>query len=60
MIPPVHLREIPDEITKDGRRIVMDRRVKVLSYNEGVSGAELNFLPSFDRKTKQLRSFHHT
>jgi len=40
MIPPVHLREIPDEITKDGRRIVMDRRVKVLSYNEGVSGAE--------------------
>lgn len=40
IIPPRHLREIADEEDANGKAIIMDKRQKVFSYNEGVSGAE--------------------
>ena len=49
IVPPLHLREIPDEINGHGEKVIMDRRTKVLSYNEGLSGAEAYTRSVFNR-----------
>ena len=52
IVPPTHLREIPDEVNDRGEKVIMDHRTKVLSYNEGLSGAEDYARRVFDRCVK--------
>ena len=52
IIPPKHLREEPDLLDANGKTIIMDHRDKVLSYHEGISGAEMYAKIVYDRCVK--------